>query len=158
MSARFQFLAVAALSAAAPAAAVDTETRAGQSYAPSVAVTELSFTSPGLAQSGSLLAAYTATAGANPPSPVFPEPSNNFFSQWLVSTADLAAQNFTVAGKVRLGFTGSPGNVDEFVRFDISGKQVDFTAPFPEPGTWALLLSGFGWIGAGLRRRRARLA
>lgn len=31
-------------------------------------------------------------------------------------------------------------------------------APIPEPGTWAMLIAGFGLVGTGLRRRRVRLA
>ena len=31
-------------------------------------------------------------------------------------------------------------------------------APVPEPSTWALMILGFGFVGAGIRRKRARLA
>jgi hypothetical protein len=30
--------------------------------------------------------------------------------------------------------------------------------PVPEPGTWALMIAGFGGIGAALRRRRTQVA
>lgn len=31
---------------------------------------------------------------------------------------------------------------------------VEPTATVPEPGTWAMLIAGFGFVGAALRRRR----
>ncbi len=37
--------------------------------------------------------------------------------------------------------------------------RLDFSesAPIPEPGAWAMMISGFGLVGMGLRRRRHRL-
>jgi len=37
-------------------------------------------------------------------------------------------------------------------------KQLSFNTSVPEPGTWALMISGFGLAGAALRRRRALTA
>lgn len=38
--------------------------------------------------------------------------------------------------------------------WELAGTQL--TGPVPEPTTWAMMLVGFGSVGAGLRRRRAR--
>lgn len=38
---------------------------------------------------------------------------------------------------------------------DISITTIDATSPVPEPATWAMLVFGFGLVGAGLRRRPA---
>ena len=54
------------------------------------------------------------------------------------------------------GDFGLPGN-----RFDIqenAGYAVFGVAGVPEPATWALMLTGFGIVGAGLRRRAPALA
>ncbi|PZQ57293.1 MAG: hypothetical protein DI570_20045 [Phenylobacterium zucineum] len=40
----------------------------------------------------------------------------------------------------------------------IYGEARDVTGGIPEPGTWALMLAGFGAVGASLRRRRQRPA
>lgn len=37
------------------------------------------------------------------------------------------------------------------------GVPVEPSLPVPEPGTWLLLISGFGFVGLGLRWRRARM-
>lgn len=37
-------------------------------------------------------------------------------------------------------------------------RIVNFAAPVPEPKTWAMMLLGFGMVGAGLRRRRGTMA
>ena len=44
-----------------------------------------------------------------------------------------------------------------FINAYLAG-QVAVTSPVPEPATWAMLLSGFGMIGYGLRRRSATVA
>lgn len=64
----------------------------------------------------------------------------------------IGVQSFTM-------FTGNtnanlgPGVQLDNVRFDES-----VTAPAPEPASWALMIVGFGGIGASLRRRRAAVA
>jgi hypothetical protein len=66
----------------------------------------------------------------------------------------------------RITFTGTNGTTYGGIRFANSGKSnqafefdnVSFTAPVaaavPEPATWAMMLIGFGAIGAAVRRRR----
>lgn len=129
--------------------------RSGGTYSPTVSVRDLAFVSPGMSQVGSLVSSYAATPGSNANSTVFNDPGSDYYSQWLVADNDLALQNFTLSGKVRMSYTGTPANVDEFVKFGISGKQVAFSVPgVPEPATWAMLVSGFGLVGAGLRHKR----
>lgn len=130
----------------------------GNITVPSVTYSNLTFTTPGLTQVGTLITGYTALSGVNPPNPNFPDPNADYQSQWFVADTNLATQDFTIAGKVSLAtatFTG--GNIDESLRFDISGKNVAF-ALVPEPATWAMLISGFGMVGAGLRRQRRSAA
>jgi len=47
-------------------------------------------------------------------------------------------------------------NGDAFVTFHVSvdGNPLSFALPTPEPGTWAMMVLGFGGAGAVLRRRR----
>ncbi|WP_243445868.1 PEPxxWA-CTERM sorting domain-containing protein [Polymorphobacter arshaanensis] len=64
--------------------------------------------------------------------------------------------------------TGGPGNVTAFYMID-AGASTDVltlnynassnavlysTGTVPEPASWALMIAGFGMVGAGLRRRR----
>ena len=49
-----------------------------------------------------------------------------------------------------VSFSGSPLLGDTVLRQDISG----YVQAVPEPGTWALMLLGFGGIGLAMRRRR----
>jgi hypothetical protein len=44
----------------------------------------------------------------------------------------------------------------EGVSFSILGSTGSVSGPVPEPASWALLLTGFGGMGAMMRRRRAR--
>lgn len=64
----------------------------------------------------------------------------------------LGASGFaTFNGTVQFGtFNGAPGSAGEG---SFTGR---LTAPaIPEPGTWALLIAGFGVVGAAARRRRS---
>lgn len=64
---------------------------------------------------------------------------------------------FTI-GTVGTTFTRGPGTYE--LRLSGSTTQtasysgtLDFSAAVPEPGTWALLLAGFGMVGYSMRRR-----
>lgn len=59
----------------------------------------------------------------------------------------------------RLTFTGGAGQV--ITRIDLASSQavleadnIGVIAAVPEPGTWGMMLLGFGAMGASLRRRR----
>lgn len=45
-----------------------------------------------------------------------------------------------------------------YAKFEDVTAEYEPTTPMPEPGTWALMLPGFGFAGAALRRRRFALA
>ncbi len=54
------------------------------------------------------------------------------------------------------------GAIDEVTIYNraLSATEVGVLArpPLPEPGVWALMITGFGWVGAMLRRRRRATA
>lgn len=62
-------------------------------------------------------------------------------------TVDLAS---LLGENAYFGFTGATGSVTSFQ----SISNVDVTSAVPEPTTWAMMLVGFGMMGAGLRYRR----
>lgn len=53
-------------------------------------------------------------------------------------------------GTAALGLSQTSGN---FVRFGTPTLRINFLAAVPEPGTWAMMLLGFGAVGFSLRRR-----
>jgi hypothetical protein len=74
---------------------------------------------------------------------------------YTVSVA--AYSNFAVGPNLSNGFqgTGSFGNRTNQWAFDILNVNgATQVGAVPEPGTWALMLIGFGAVGASLRRRR----
>ncbi len=127
-----------------------------------VTYSDLSLDTPGLTQVGMLQPGFALTPGGGGGNPNFPDPNADYHSQWFVADTDLAAQDFTIAGKVRFDVTGyTSGNIDEFVKFTLSGKWTDFTPPsnpIPEPATWGMLIAGFGLVGGAMRRQRAAIA
>lgn len=65
-------------------------------------------------------------------------------SNWFAITAD-AGESITSAT-----FNVTPGGFDSFRQLRLGGVA----AAVPEPGTWALMLLGFGAVGVSMRRRR----
>lgn len=63
------------------------------------------------------------------------------------------------AARVRVGFKVGLNHLDS-VPYDIVRMQVMGSKPIaaPEPGTWALMLLGFGTMGAMVRRQRPQAA
>lgn len=63
-----------------------------------------------------------------------------------------------------LGNTGFTPNVDSTYRVNLTSNgnsltvfaQLGAGAPVPEPATWAMMIVGFGMVGAGLRKRSVR--
>ncbi|WP_310475417.1 PEPxxWA-CTERM sorting domain-containing protein [Sandarakinorhabdus sp.] len=77
------------------------------------------------------------------------------FNQWTnfsASTGFVGGLN-TLSFRVR-NFASPRGNPSG-LRVEILGSAYE---PVPEPTSWAMLIAGFGLVGAVLRRRRARLA
>ena len=52
------------------------------------------------------------------------------------------------------GFTGRQQLL--VTNFSVNGNRFGVTGAVPEPGTWAMMLLGFGGIGLAMRRRRGR--
>ena len=50
-----------------------------------------------------------------------------------------------------LTFT-SPNTIDNFAIRDATVTFLGVNAPVPEPATWAMMISGFGLVGAAMRR------
>lgn len=64
-----------------------------------------------------------------------------------------ALNNFAVgAGTFTLSIAGTPGSQNGSLGGTVSFRSV--AAAVPEPGTWAMMLVGFGAIGFSMRRRR----
>lgn len=128
--------------------------RSGQTYSPTVTLTNLAFAATGVATRGTMITAQTVTPATTLSNPNFKEVGPGWASQWLVTNGNFWAFDWTISGNVNLAFTGSPSQVDEFVKFAISGKQGVFTGAVPEPEAWLMLIVGFGLVGAAIRRDR----
>ena len=79
-------------------------------------------------------------------------------------TVNGVTQNFAVGnGQNFFGFSATGGDTISSISFNTNGSGVQdlrqvrvggIAAAVPEPGTWALMLFGFGAVGVSMRRRR----
>jgi hypothetical protein len=79
-------------------------------------------------------------------------------------TVNGVTQNFALAnGQNFFGFSATGGDTITSIAFNTNGSGVadlrqlrlgGLSAAVPEPGTWALMLVGFGAVGVSMRRRR----
>jgi PEP-CTERM motif len=88
---------------------------------------------------------------------------SNVSSDFLPPFPPVQLTDFSISlGNVNPGFTFSPGGLGgqanaRFQNFVARGSG-DFTATVPEPGTWLMLLVGFGMVGFAARRRQTAVA
>ena len=78
--------------------------------------------------------------------------ANHGFTGWMTQTYDFTAASATQT--LRFLAVGGPGGLPPIAAID----NVSLTGGVPEPAAWALMLVGFGGLGAALRHRRRRLA
>jgi hypothetical protein len=66
----------------------------------------------------------------------------------------IAPGDFTLTGTLTRSWTGGEPSQSNLA------TQIKFLElpPIPEPGTWAMMIAGFGMVGSALRRRRVALA
>lgn len=81
------------------------------------------------------------------------------YTGWIQATYTIAT-----AGNYRVGF-GVTNSIDTafqsgmaFTSSIVDGEVIDPTPAIPEPATWAMLITGFGLVGAVARRRRSAVA
>jgi len=88
--------------------------------------------------------------GANPVISAFDVSNNLIASYDLFSLAPIS----TPGGLDEFRFRGIDGGGTGIASFTFSGAFI-VIAGVPEPASWALLITGFGLVGAAMRRRRA---
>ncbi|UUR08222.1 FxDxF family PEP-CTERM protein [Sphingomonas glaciei] len=83
-----------------------------------------------------------------------PNPNGVPLSQVLFDPNDTFVRNMVAVGPgtYTLNIQGNPGTQNG----SLSGNVAFVAAAVPEPGTWAMMLVGFGAIGFSMRRRRTQ--
>jgi len=82
--------------------------------------------------------------------------SKSWYGSVLAPNADLKVGNF-IQGSVVARSLNQNGAI-RMDNFSADVNVTDFRAAVPEPATWAMMILGFGAVGAVIRRRRAALA
>ena len=87
-----------------------------------------------------------------------PNPNGVPLSQVLADPNDTFVRNMIAVGPgtYTLNIQGTPGTQNGSLSGNVSFTSV--AAAVPEPGTWALMLVGFGAVGFSMRRRRSATA
>jgi len=88
--------------------------------------------------------------------------TGNVIDTFSGTTINGAQTTFPGSASLRATFTGNAGTTYYGIRFSNPTGQgsfefdnLAFTNAVPEPATWAMMLVGFGMVGAAARRRRA---
>lgn len=79
----------------------------------------------------------------------------NSLSNWMTANPNATVLGFSTG--VGSGWNGSFEGAVDNISFTFNGQTESFNfevAAVPEPGTWALMIAGFGLLGSALRRRR----
>ncbi len=84
---------------------------------------------------------------AGPAAPFQPSTVDYYF----YSANGFGNDGFTLTGTARLWTAGGTGGSASGILFSTG----TYSPPVPEPQTWALLIAGYGLVGAALRRRRS---
>lgn len=87
-------------------------------------------------------------------------PFFNRDTAYAVNVSNFAHSSATAAFTFRVNGNGWQGGTDEAFGLDNIVVSIPdrITGAVPEPATWAMMIAGFGLIGAHLRRRRRRTA
>ncbi len=75
-------------------------------------------------------------------------PGGSFTLRFAAAVTDLKMNNFFVRYQSIAGTNAGSSGVGV-------ATYADFAAPFPEPGIWVQMITGFGLVGVAVRRRRA---
>nr|WP_310497453.1 PEPxxWA-CTERM sorting domain-containing protein [Sandarakinorhabdus sp.] len=81
-----------------------------------------------------------------------------FINGKIVSVTSYGLSFGTGFGDCRAGLNSSCGEYSGYVPLSIHEDFVNFAVGVPEPASWAMLIAGFGMVGAAMRRRKAVLA
>lgn len=73
----------------------------------------------------------------------------DLFGSLSPTLSNISTNQFTLSG-----FTGGQRGLGSIGELTVAGRQLSVLSAVPEPGTWAMMLIGFGGIGYAMRRRR----
>ena len=79
-------------------------------------------------------------------------------AQWIAGNSGTTLEVFSLEIGFGSGwsgtFAGGVDNVNATFGQTVVASNFEVAAPVPEPATWAMMIAGFGVIGAGMRRRK----